>query len=153
MSLTCTKDWVVEQPTERGSVWAVRVFSPLMHLPSALLAMLQIFVLMMLVTCPLSSQAMAESSTPLETEADCEVNSCVVVRYPDRCYPGVVTEYIDKDTRRIRFLHPHTTKKTFFVYPAVADVQLVSMDMIIATVGLVPTCNSMREWRVEGYDF
>ncbi|KAI8789433.1 CAunnamed protein product [Biomphalaria glabrata] len=80
------------------------------------------------------------------------VNSCVIVKYGEIFYPGVVTEVLD-DQRRIIFLKRHRNKRDIFVYPEVQDIQLVYADMIVTEVMLIPNGNSLREWRVEGFDF
>ncbi|KAK6970606.1 hypothetical protein BgiMline_026285 [Biomphalaria glabrata] len=80
------------------------------------------------------------------------VNSCVIVKYGEIFYPGVVTEVLD-DQRRINFLKRHRNKRDIFVYPEVQDIQLVYADMIVTEVMLIPNGNSLREWRVEGFDF
>ena len=48
---------------------------------------------------------------------DSVVNTCIPVRYPDRCYPGFVMEVINNDELRVKFLRPHSKKPGVFVYP------------------------------------
>ncbi|XP_055870970.1 uncharacterized protein LOC129923561 [Biomphalaria glabrata] len=65
------------------------------------------------------------------------VNSCVIVKYGEIFYPGVVIEVLD-DQRRNNFLKRHRNKRNIFVYPEVQDIQLVYADMIVTEVMLIP---------------
>ncbi|KAK6994367.1 hypothetical protein BgiMline_010964 [Biomphalaria glabrata] len=65
------------------------------------------------------------------------VNSCLIVKYGEIFYPGVVIEVLD-DQRRNNFLKRHRNKRNIFVYPEVQDIQLVYADMIVTEVMLIP---------------
>ncbi|KAK7100262.1 uncharacterized protein [Littorina saxatilis] len=79
------------------------------------------------------------------------VNDCVVVRYPDRKYPGIILECVGT-AFKVNFLRPHKTKSATFVYPDPPDVQIVVPEMVIATaIELLPCNSSFREWTVTGF--
>ncbi|KAK7099806.1 uncharacterized protein [Littorina saxatilis] len=85
--------------------------------------------------------------------ANVTVNTCVVVKYPDRHYPGVVTA-VHANELQVRFLKPHATNAEVFLHPDIDDVQLVGNDMVVAThVTLIPRGRSCREWTVDGFKF
>ncbi|XP_070174682.1 uncharacterized protein [Littorina saxatilis] len=85
--------------------------------------------------------------------ANVTVNTCIVVKYPDRHYPGVVTA-VHANELQVRFLKPHATNAEVFLHPDIDDVQLVGNDMVVAThVTLIPRGRSCREWTVDGFKF
>lgn len=94
-----------------------------------------------------------QRSLDFSTDAVYAVNTCGVVRYTDRCCPGVVVED-NIEHLIVDFLKPHGTKNKVFTKPAVPDVQTVSKEMVVAKDIVLVLCgNSFREWRVEGFSF
>ncbi|XP_070207423.1 uncharacterized protein [Littorina saxatilis] len=110
---------------------------------------------------PAEDEPMEEETSPSQLPCtnlpprvdDLEVNTAVVVQYPDRCYPGIVLEKVGDDYR-VEFLKPNSSSANVFVYPAVKDIQIISKDMIkSSTIDFIPCGRSLRQWRVQGFNF
>lgn len=80
-----------------------------------------------------------------------DVDSCIVVGFVDRWYPGYITNVINEDTAKVNFLHPVKSglSCSTFKWPRPIDEMEVSVKAVISKhVELIPQGSSARLWEL-----
>lgn len=71
----------------------------------------------------------------------------VAVAYQDAWYPGCVTQIVDDNTARIRFMTP-CRKPGFYQWPNRKDEQIVSKQFVFCKIAVPDCVNAGRQWFV-----